>query len=113
MCAGRDSCLHPLCIHPLPSSTPQADYFSTLGLPGWLVQWVRRGRRRSLLQPVHEGRWGAGAALQRRARPCPDALCFRPHPQGHGGNMAVVLLAMGLYGCGCESTPADGCRLGA
>ncbi|KAI7835550.1 hypothetical protein COHA_010554 [Chlorella ohadii] len=36
----------------------QADYFSTLGLPQWLVQW------------------------------------------GHPGNMAVVLFAMGIYGCG-------------
>ncbi|PRW45382.1 transcriptional Sir2 family isoform B [Chlorella sorokiniana] len=36
----------------------QADYFSTLNLPQWLVQW------------------------------------------GHPGNMAVVLIAMGMYGCG-------------
>ena len=74
----------------------QADYFGTLGLPGWLVQWVSA--------PFCAGRTGGCGSSAPPAptspAPPPPPVPLHSFPQGHPGNMAVVLAAMGFYGCG-------------
>ena len=69
----------------------QADYFSTLNLPHWLIQWVSEVDAPCVPVCV--------------CPPTPSSThpCTLRPVQGHPGNMAVVLLAMGMYGSGCES----------
>jgi hypothetical protein len=91
---------------------PSADYFNTLGLPEPLVSSGLSSLPVACARGLLQSPAAAGLRLRRHLPElswklvhCSIALstverCFAQIHWGHPANMAVVLAAMGIYGCG-------------